>query len=123
MATAEDVQRIALSLPETQPGEDRLGFAVRGKSFTWTCMERVGDRRGRVARPDVMAVRVDGAGTKQELLAADPEKFFTTDHYTGYPAVLVRLDAVDVDELSELLTDGWRCQAPKRLVKEFDSLV
>lgn len=121
MAATEDVRRIALSLPEAQAGEDPLGFSVRSKSFTWTYMERVADRRGRVARPDVIAVRVDGPGTKQELLAADPEKFFTTDHYNGYPAILVRLAAVDADELGELLTDAWRCQAPKRLVKEFES--
>ncbi|MGH9041601.1 MAG: hypothetical protein ACRDZ3_15380 [Acidimicrobiia bacterium] len=41
-------------------------------------------------------------------------------HYNGFPAVLVRLAAVDDDELAELLTDAWRCQAPKALVAEFD---
>ncbi|MBA3418206.1 MAG: hypothetical protein H0U09_05790 [Geodermatophilaceae bacterium] len=58
---------------------------------------------------------------RKDLRAADPE-FFTTAHHNGYPAVLVRLAAVDVDELAELLTDGWRCQAPKPLVKEFENL-
>lgn len=121
MATADDVRRIARSLPEAEQSEDPMGFRVRGKPFAWTFTERVPGQRGRVARPDVLAVRVDGQGTKLALLAADPAKFFTTAHYNGYPAVLVRLDAVDADELAELLTDGWRCQAPKRLVREFES--
>ncbi len=68
-----------------------------------------------------LGVRVDGAGTKQELFAADPAKFFTHPHYNGYPAVLVRLAAVGTEELAELVTDGWRCQAPKRLVRQFES--
>jgi hypothetical protein len=65
----------------------------------------------------VLAVRVAGDGAKQELLAADGEKFFTEPHYNGYPAVLVRLAAVDADELRELLTDAWRAKAPRALVE------
>ena len=62
-------------------------------------------------------------GEKELLLASDPEgeKFFTEPHYNGFPAVLVRLAAVDVDELAELVIDAWRCQAPKKLVKEYDA--
>jgi hypothetical protein len=74
-----------------------------------------------VPRPEVLAIRVGNAGEKQALLESDSEKFFTEPHYNGYPAVLVRLAAVDVDELRELLTDAWRCQAPKALVKAYDS--
>jgi hypothetical protein len=68
----------------------------------------------------VLAVRVANEGEKQMLLAADPDKFFTEPHYNGFPAVLVRLAAIDKAELTELLTDAWRCQAPRALVKEFD---
>jgi hypothetical protein len=50
------------------------------------------------------------------LLAADPDKFFTEPHYNGFPAVLVRLPAIDTGELAELITDAWRCQAPHALV-------
>ena len=50
----------------------------------------------------------------------DPEKIFTEPHYNGYPAVLVRLSAVDEDLLEDLLTDAWRCQAPKRLAAQFE---
>lgn len=127
MASADDVRRIASSLPEaasvpeTGLGPDPLRFTVRDKVFAWTYQERIEGERRRVPRLDVVAVRVDCEETKQELLAAAPETFFTTDHYDGYPAVLVRLAAVDTAELTELLTDGWRCQAPKRLVREFDA--
>ncbi len=119
MADEEDVRRIAMSLPETT--HEGLSYSVRGKSFAWTYLERVQPKRARVPRPDVLAVRVDGEGVKQALLESDPAVYFTTDHYNGYPAVLVRLPEVDSDELSELLTDGWRVQAPRALVKDFDA--
>jgi hypothetical protein len=69
----------------------------------------------------VLAVRVANVGEKEALIASDPEKFFTEPHYNGYPAVLVRLAAAGVKELRELLTDAWRIQAPKALVKAFDA--
>jgi hypothetical protein len=72
-------------------------------------------RKPRVPRPEVLVVRVPGQGEKEMLLASDPAKFFTEPHYNGFPAVLVRLDAVDLDELRELITDAWRCQAPREL--------
>ena len=49
--------------------------------------------------PKVLAVRVANEGEKQELLAADDEKFFTEPHYNGFPAILVRLAEVGVREL------------------------
>lgn len=57
---------------------------------------------------------------QQLLLASDAEKFFTEPHYNGFPAILVRLGAIGVDELEELITDAWRCQAPRALVQAFD---
>jgi hypothetical protein len=119
VSTAEDVSRIALSLPEAKL--ERSGFHVRGKGFAWTYMERTGPGKPRIPRPDVLAVRVSGEGEKQLLLASDPSKFFTTDHYNGYPAILVRLPAIDPDELTELITDAWRLQAPRALVKALDA--
>lgn len=119
MADAEDVRRVAEALPEVVA--DGLAYQVRGKSIAWTYLERVKPKKPRVARPDVLAVRVSGEEEKQTLLAADPDKFFTDDHYNGYPAVLVRLAEVDVDELIELLTDAWRVQAPRTLVRQFEA--
>ncbi len=111
VADQDDVRRIALSLPQTVEGTDRFAFSVlnkgKDKGFAWSWMERVAPRKPKVENLDVLAVRVAGAEEKEELLVADPEKFFTEPHYNGFPAVLVRLAAVDVDELRELLTDAW----------------
>jgi hypothetical protein len=60
---------------------------------------------------------------KELLLEAAPEIYFDDDHYRGYPAVLVRLAAVEAGELSALLQDAWRHAAPKSLVKRFDAAV
>jgi hypothetical protein len=53
-------------------------------------------------------------------MQADPETFFTTDHYRGYPTVLVRLARVRVEDLRALLEHAWRRSAPKRLVAQYD---
>lgn len=84
-------------------------------------MERAAPRKPRIRRADILAVRVSGGAETQSLIDADPAVYFTVDHYRGYPAVLVRLPAIDVDELRELLTDGWRTQAPRTLVTIFDA--
>ncbi len=120
MASEDDARRIALSLPEATQEPGGFRFLVDGKGFAWSWMERVQPKRPRVRRPDVLVVRVADDGVKQVLLAADPEKFFTEPHYDGYPAVLVRLAAVDTDELEELITDAWRTRAPRRLLAELD---
>ncbi|MEI8407393.1 MULTISPECIES: MmcQ/YjbR family DNA-binding protein [unclassified Kribbella] len=119
MTDQDDVRRIALSLPEVEEAEDRFAFSVRGKGIAWVWLERT-EPKTRVPRPDVLAVRVPNAAEKEALLAADPTKFFTEPHYNGFPAVLVRLPTITSTELQELLTDAWRTQAPKSLVKSFD---
>ena len=96
------------------------GYKVSGKLFAWNWPERVDPKKARVPNPDVLCVRVAGEGDKQALLASDPRKFFTTDHYNGYPTVLVRLAEVAPDELTELIIDSWRCRAPANLVRDYD---
>src|SRR4051812_47712185 len=124
MATQHDVRRIALSLPDTSEAEDRFAFSVRAgakdKAFAFVWMERLEPKQPRVPNPEVLAVRVANDAEKQALIAAAPDRFFTEHHYNGFPAVLVRLPAIDVDELAELLTDAWRTQAPKALVRSFE---
>lgn len=124
MASQRDVRRIALSLPHTTEATDHFAFSVRNgskeKGFVWVWMERVESKKPRAPRPDVLAVRVANREEKEQLLASDEAKFFTEPHYKGFPAVLVRLPAVDVDELEELITDAWRSQAPRSLVRDFD---
>lgn len=70
--------------------------------------------------PDALVLRVIHMGEREALLQGDPETFFITPHYDGYPAVLVRLDKVDPTELAELLEDAWRTQAPKRLIAQYE---
>ena len=120
MATEDDLRRLALALPETVEGEDG-GFTVRGKVIAWRPSDREAPKKPRRILPGVWAVRTHGVEEKQALMGAEPDIYFSTPHYDGWPAVLVRLAAVEPDELAELLTDGWRVQAPKRLVKEFDA--
>ncbi|MDX6538952.1 MAG: hypothetical protein QOI71_562 [Gaiellales bacterium] len=115
--SSDDVRRIALALPSAVQDGDELRYLVAGgKAFAWTWKKRVDPKRARVEQRDVYAVRVSGEEEKQALLAADPAAFFTEPHYAGYPAVLVRLAAIDEDELTELLTDAWRAAAPRRLL-------
>jgi len=107
-------------LPETTEEPGGLRFSVNGKQFAWPWMERVDPKKPRVARHDVIAVRVANEMEKASLLAMDQETFFTEPHYNGYPAVLVRLPVIHPDVLADLPTDAWRIRAPRRLVSEFD---
>ena len=120
MATQGDVRRIALSLPGTVESTDRFAFSVRSrgklKAFVWVWLERTAPGKARVPQPDVIAVRVADAMEKDLLLSSDATKFFTEPHYNGFPAVLVRLAAVTPGELEVLITDAWRCQAPRELL-------
>ena len=120
MSAQDDVRRIALSLPGTTESEDEFGFRVAGKKFVWVWQERVGPRKPKVPNPEVIVLPVADLAEKEALLAIDPETFFTTDHYAGYKAVLVRLPMVDVQELTELITDSWRLHAPTAMVEELD---
>jgi len=122
MATQNDVRRIALSLPRVVESDKRFAFSVtddkgKEKGFAWAWNERIDPKKPRVPNPKVLVVRVADEVEKQMLLGGDDEKFFTEPHYNGYPAVLVRLSAVDADELRELLTDAWRAKAPRALVR------
>jgi hypothetical protein len=71
--------------------------------------------------PDALVLRVVDMGEREALLQGQPDAFFSTPHYDGYPYVLVRLDKVDPVELAELIEEAWRIRAPKRLIKEFEA--
>jgi hypothetical protein len=110
-----------LSLPEAEEADDRFAFSVPNKGklkgFVWVWLERVLPKKPRVPNPGVIAVRVANLGQKDLLLSADPAKFFTEPHYNGFPAVLVRLEAVSVADLKMLIAEAWRCQAPAALAQ------
>jgi hypothetical protein len=125
VASWDDVRRIALGLPETSERPSHGGAAmwrVRDKGFVWerplrkSDYEALGD-----AAPEgpILGVRVEHLGAKEALLADDPEVYFTTPHFDGYPAVLVRLDRIGLDELDELIVEAWLDRAPRRLVQAY----
>ena len=119
MATRADVRRIALKLPETEEAKDHFAFSVRNKAklkgFAWVWMERIEPKKPRIPNPGVLAVRVATLAERDVLISVEPEKFFTEPHYNGFPAVLVKLAAVSVPDLRELLKAAWRTQAPAAL--------
>jgi hypothetical protein len=119
MATQADVRRIALSLPGSREAQGRFAFSVenkgKDKGFVWVWSERVHPKKPRVPRPDVLAVRVRDQAEKAALLDGDPDVFFTEPHYDGFPAVLVRLPAVNKVLLRKLIVDAWQCMAPREL--------
>ncbi|WP_158843544.1 MmcQ/YjbR family DNA-binding protein [Saccharothrix deserti] len=126
MATWDDVRRIATALPEVTERasyDGRPAWRVKDKAFAWDRPLRKGDLAALgPAAPDgpVLAARVPDLGAKEALLADDPAVYFTTPHFDGFPAILVRLDEITPEELEELLTEAWLCRAPKRLAKQYE---
>lgn len=124
MATWEDVRRIALALPETSErlSRDLSQWRVKDKLFVWerplrrADIEALGDN---VPDGPILGARVEHSGAKEALLADDPDLFFTTPHFDGYPAILVRLDDITVEDLDEVIVEAWLARAPKRLVKAY----
>ena len=124
MASWDDVRRLALALPETTEHTmwGHLCWKVKDKLFVWerplrrSDLAALGD-----AAPDgeILGARVEHLGAKEALLAGDPDVFFTTPHFDGYPAVLVRLERIAVDELDELIVEAWLARAPKRLARAY----
>jgi hypothetical protein len=104
-----DVREIVSGFPEVEESsQGRASWRVRGKLFAWEARGRDGGG---------LAVRVD-RDEKQLILDANPDVYFSSPHYRGYPGVQVRLELIDRDELRERLEDAWLIQAPKRLAAE-----
>jgi hypothetical protein len=124
VAEWDDVRRIALALPETseRPAYGNTAWRVRDKIFVWERPLRpkeANDLGESAPSGPILAVRVEDLGVKEALLQANPETFFTTPHFDGYAAVLIRLDRISAEELNELIVEAWLCRAPKRLAKEY----
>lgn len=116
MADADDVRRVALSLPHVvEIGSDGFDFRVGNKGFVWSYPERRPGKR-RVIRTDIAVLFVGDEAEKQALLLGEPDLFFTTPAYDGSPLVMLRLAEVGVGRLEELVTDAWRMRAPADLV-------
>jgi len=120
MADAEDVRRLALTLPHVaEIDSDGFDFRVADRGFVWSYPERTAGKP-RVIRTDIAVLFVGEEAEKQALLLGEPEIFFTTPGYDGWPLVMVRLAEVDVDRLRELVTDAWRMRAPVPLIGDLD---
>lgn len=120
-----DLDELALALPETTKelsDDGRPTYRVRGKLL---CVHR--SRRADALDPDtgerlddVLMLRVPDLDMKELILADDRGIFFTTPHFTGYPAVLVRirdLGRLDREELEDMVVEAWLTRAPKRVAK------
>jgi hypothetical protein len=124
VATWNDVARIAGRLPLTSEQSPR-DWRVGKKLLAWERPLRPADRDALTAQGtqppegDILGVRVADEGVKFALITDDPAVFFTTPHFDGYAAVLVILDAIDVADLEEVITEAWLTQAPRKLVQEF----
>ena len=110
MATRDTVRELALAFPEVVAATSgRVRFGLHGKGFAWEARERDGGG---------LAVRVD-RDEKELILESNPDVYFTSPHYTGFPAVQIRVEAIDREELRERLEDAWLIQAPKRLAAAY----
>jgi hypothetical protein len=120
----DDVRRIALALPETSERLSRelRQWRVKDKLFVWerplrrSDLEALGDD---APEGPILGARVEHLVAKEAVIADDPDVFFTTPHFDGYPAVLVRLGHIAADELEELIVEAWLARAPARLARAY----
>jgi hypothetical protein len=112
MVTEDDVRRTALALPETaeRPSYGTPAFRVKDRPFA-----RIHQDGG------VLVVWCAHDAEKESLIESEPDTFFSTPHYDGYPLVLVRMEAIGLDQLQALLEDAWRARAPARVRAAFDA--
>jgi hypothetical protein len=95
---------------------------VKDKLFVWERPLRQSDLKALGdSAPDgpILGARVEHEIAKQALIADDPNVFFTTPHFDGYPAILVQLEKIDVKTLEEVVVEAWLCRAPKRAAQAY----
>jgi hypothetical protein len=124
VADWDDVTRIALALPQASErvSREKRQWRVKDKLFVWERPLRdkeVAELGSAAPDGPILGARVEHLVAKQALLADDPRVYFTTSHFKGYAAVLVRLERIAGDELEEVITEAWLARAPKRLVEAF----
>jgi hypothetical protein len=125
MATWRDVRRYALALPgvtEEKSSSGNASWTVNKKGLVWERPLRPSDiaALGDAApKGPILGVRTHDLEMKEALLRSDPKVYFTTPHFDGYPAVLIRLDKISVKELKDVIEEAWLARAGKRAVQEF----
>ncbi len=125
MASWGDVRRLALALPETSEkcsAHGELAWLVKDKTFAWERPLRPSDIAALGASAPtgpILGVRTADLEMKDVLLASDPAAFFTTPHFDGYAAVLIRLGKISIPKLKRVLVEAWLARAPKRAAAAF----
>jgi hypothetical protein len=124
VATWSDVRRLALALPGTSEeiSHDRAAWIVNKKFFVW---ERPLRKSDLAALGDdapggpILGVYTGELDLKEAMIASDPNVFFTTPHFDGYPAVLVQLKKIGLKKLKDIITEAWLGRAQKRVAADF----
>lgn len=114
MLDYDAAREIAMSLPgafeqETYGGQP--SWRIKPRMFAWIRLD-----------PEALVVWVYSEQEKQSLIKLEPDKYFTTPHYDGHAIVLIRLDAVNHQEATELITESWKLRAPRKLVHAWSNL-
>lgn len=94
-----------------------MSWKVNGKGLVWERPLRKADLEAlgnRAPRGPVLGVRTADPEMKEMLIASDPRVFFTTPHFDGYPAILVRLEKISVKKLKDVIIEAWLSRAPKK---------
>jgi hypothetical protein len=119
MVNLEEVRSVAMALPEvTEKTGTTVSWAVGGKSFAWERPFSKADLRrlgSNAPKGTILALRVENLIAKDELLETGPAALFTIPHFEGFPAVLMELEMIKLDELKSLVRSAWLIMAPKRL--------
>jgi hypothetical protein len=125
MADWSDVGRISTGLPGVDTATGHAGlrqWKVRGKPIAWERPLRNSDYEALGAEaPEgpILGVWTPDLVAKEALIASEPDVYFTTPHFDGYPSVLIRLEHIPVDELEELIVEAWLDRAPKRMAQSW----
>ena len=108
--TFATVRRVALSFPGVEEGSSygTAGFRVRGRFLA------------RLKEDGESLVVKCGFDERDFRMEANPRAFFITEHYRGYPTVLIRLETVTLAELREVFEQAWRLNASRKLLSEYD---
>jgi len=113
-----------MKFPGVVAAEEGFAFSVPTKKhrngFVWAWNERIHPKKAKVPSKEVIAVSVRNLTEKEMILSSDASKFFTEPHYNGFPAVLVRLAAIEPEELEDLLLEAWKTKASAEHIRQFE---
>jgi hypothetical protein len=106
------VRELARALPdiEESTGRGAPSLKVRGKLLAWPAIHKS-------AEPNSLVVTI-GLDQRAELIEADPDVYYITDHYVDYPCVLVRMSRIDREPLRGLLFSAWRFMTEEAKIKK-----